>query len=205
MSDGCGTSTTSVFACFLPDGFLLRMSQDYFQPNLDGSLPEYSETFPKAGMMRNGKLYRQPRLICRTSGKECSLLPTANTEGWRSDGELAMLAKVTDEGTFRSLTERAAESKRRKALGLLPTPTKNANSDCPSERRRIPPAMESYMNQLLPTPTTQDASNNGGPSQSNRNSPPHSAVANGKLNPRFVEAMMGFPIGFTDLEDSGTP
>jgi len=26
----------------------------------------------------------------------------------------------------------------------------------------------------------------------------------GKLNPEFVEWMMGYPIGFTDCEDSGT-
>lgn len=68
---------------------------------------------------------------------------------------------------------------------------------------------------LLPTPTAQDAKNNGGISQMNRNTIPLNMVLinqskqeigdNGKsiprlgLNPEFVEAMMGFPIGWTDL------
>jgi hypothetical protein len=53
---------------------------------------------------------------------------------------------------------------------------------------------------LLPTPTKQDASNNGGPSQEQRNTPPLNSVAGGLLNPQFVEAIMGFPIGWTDLD-----
>jgi hypothetical protein len=76
-------------------------------------------------------------------------------------------------------------------------------------------------NQLLPTPTVQDAKNNGSESQQKRNTKPLNAVAinlsleetgnNGEsplrlgLNPEFVEAMMGFPIGWTDLNPSETP
>ena len=56
-----------------------------------------------------------------------------------------------------------------------------------------------------PTPTVQDASNNGGPSQSQRNTPPLNSVAGGALNPQWVEWLMGFPIGWTDCEDSATP
>jgi len=75
--------------------------------------------------------------------------------------------------------------------------------------------------QLLPTPTVQDAKNNGSESQQKRNTKPLNAVAinlsleeigdNGEsplrlgLNPEFVEAMMGFPIGWTDLNPSETP
>jgi hypothetical protein len=50
------------------------------------------------------------------------------------------------------------------------------------------------------TPTVQDASNNGGQSQSQRNTPPLNSVAGGKLNPQWVEWLMGFPIGWTDLD-----
>ena len=57
---------------------------------------------------------------------------------------------------------------------------------------------------LLPTPTTQDASNNGGASQYNRNSLPLNAEIGGALNPMWVEWLMGFPIGWTDLKDSET-
>jgi hypothetical protein len=51
-----------------------------------------------------------------------------------------------------------------------------------------------------PTPTTQDAANNGDPSQSERNTPPLNAIVGGLLNPDWVEWLMGWPIGWTDLE-----
>ena len=54
---------------------------------------------------------------------------------------------------------------------------------------------------FLPTPTTQDAKNNGGQSQMERNSLPINAVAGGKLNPEWVEWLMGYPVGWTDLKD----
>jgi hypothetical protein len=59
--------------------------------------------------------------------------------------------------------------------------------------------------QMLPTPTAQDASNNGGPSQYERNSLPLNAVAGGSLNPTWVEWLMGFPLGWTALDASETP
>jgi hypothetical protein len=51
-----------------------------------------------------------------------------------------------------------------------------------------------------PPPPAQDAKNNGGPSQHRRNTPPLNAIANGPLNPEWVEWLMGFPRGWTDLE-----
>lgn len=58
---------------------------------------------------------------------------------------------------------------------------------------------------MYPTPTVQDASNNGGPSQYERNSLPLNAVAGGSLNPLWVEWLMGFPLGWTALDASATP
>ena len=65
---------------------------------------------------------------------------------------------------------------------------------------------------LWPTPTVQDSENDAGPSQWKRNSYPlnvevHRAdgrtatTKTGQLNPQFVEYLMGYPIGWTDLED----
>lgn len=54
---------------------------------------------------------------------------------------------------------------------------------------------------LLPTPTTQDAKNNGSESQKMRNTQPLNAAVGGSLNPEWVEWLMGFPIGWTDCED----
>ena len=54
--------------------------------------------------------------------------------------------------------------------------------------------------QTYPTPTCQDAKNNGSPSQKRRRTPPLNAVCGGPLNPEFVEWLMGWPIGWTDCE-----
>lgn len=51
--------------------------------------------------------------------------------------------------------------------------------------------------------TCQDAKNNGSPSQQRRNTPPLNAVAGGALNPAWVEWLMGWPIGWTDLRPLG--
>jgi hypothetical protein len=59
--------------------------------------------------------------------------------------------------------------------------------------------------QFFPTPTVQDASNNGGPSQYDRNSLPLNALIGGSLNPTWVEWLMGFPSEWTALGRSETP
>jgi len=58
---------------------------------------------------------------------------------------------------------------------------------------------------LWPTPTCQDAKNNGAPSQMERNTKPLNAEVGGALNPEWVEWLMGYPVGWTDLRDSETP
>ena len=55
------------------------------------------------------------------------------------------------------------------------------------------------MTAMLPTPTVQDSKNNGGPSQQKRKTKPLNAVAGGTLNPTWVEWLMGYPKGWTDL------
>jgi len=54
------------------------------------------------------------------------------------------------------------------------------------------------------TPTAQDSKNNGAKSQMERNSLPLSAQVGGSLNPTWVEWLMGWPIGHTDLKPSAT-
>ena len=66
-------------------------------------------------------------------------------------------------------------------------------------------SLEAAVKWRLPTPTVQDAENNGGPSQANRNTPPLNSGAGGSLNPNWVEWLMGYPVGWTDLEPSETP
>jgi hypothetical protein len=53
---------------------------------------------------------------------------------------------------------------------------------------------------MWPTPTAQDAKNNGAPSQMERNTKPLNAEVGGALNPTWVEWLMGWPLGWTDLK-----
>lgn len=60
-----------------------------------------------------------------------------------------------------------------------------------------------------PTPTAQDAKQGQhGKSQADRSSLPgrmKREQGSGALNPMWVEWLMGFPVGWTDLKDSETP
>jgi hypothetical protein len=60
---------------------------------------------------------------------------------------------------------------------------------------------------LFPTPTCNDAKNDNPPSQrteNGRHSDQLSVVAGGSLNPDWVEWLMGFPPGWTELDGGGT-
>ena len=86
-------------------------------------------------------------------------------------------------------------------VAMMPTPR-----PCSGDRSSGMNRTEMYQAmKVLPTPTTQDAKNNGSASQMERNSLPLNAEVGGPLNPPFVEWLMGYPIGWTDCEDSATP
>jgi hypothetical protein len=89
-------------------------------------------------------------------------------------------------------------------IALIPTPTVNGNNNRKGLSQKSGNGLATEVKQLLPTPTVQDSENRGAPSQEGRNSPPLNCLigpSNGlTLQPAFVEWMMGFPDGWTDLE-----
>ena len=56
----------------------------------------------------------------------------------------------------------------------------------------------------LPTPTAHNAKECNSPSEKNRNAPTLATHAGGKLNPMWVEWLMGWPLGWTDLRPLAT-
>lgn len=52
----------------------------------------------------------------------------------------------------------------------------------------------------MPTPTKNDAKNTGSPSRLARNSVPLDGQVRGPLNPEWIEWIMGWPVGATDLQ-----
>ena len=64
---------------------------------------------------------------------------------------------------------------------------------------RLAPTTTEIGSGLWPTPTAHNAKEGAYPSEYNRNTPTLSSQAGGKLNPTWVEWLMGFPLDHTDL------
>lgn len=158
-----------------------RTSQHCLLAQVNGEadgLAEFSETWPSAGMMRNGRTFRRQPWALPIAASASGLWPTPNTEGYRSDGEIAMLTKrLTDYGEFRAMTHKAAASKRNR-FWPAPTATMHKGSSPAALTRK----------------DGQDRS---------RDRLDHfiqSTEGDGKLNPTWVEWLMGFPTRHTDLK-----
>ncbi len=191
MIETYGASSPVLFASVNQNGYWLRMSQGYYLAKLDGSLVEFSGTWPQAGTILNGKAYRLRRLVRRISARGSSLLPTM---------------RASEKGNYQY--SHGDHSKKVLTLtgyvALYPTPTttdthQRFNTSVGSNNRRPNlSAMAKY--NLFPTPCATN--------WKNRETSPHSRdlqkAIGGQLNPQWVEWLMGFPSGWTDLEDSGT-
>ena len=166
-----GTSSLGSLASFDPVMSSWRTSQ---RSLLEEWIP-YSQTFPRSGMTRSGTLFQLQPLVPRTAEIVSGSWPTPSASQMPCEGTVRLCRQRWLAGDV-TLEEASAIAERdvRKSQGKVPA--------------------------MLPTPTVQDASNNGGPSQSQRNTPPLNSVAGGKLNPQWVEWLMGFPIGWTDLD-----
>jgi len=166
-----GTSSLGSLGSFDRDTSSWRTSQRCF---LEEWIP-YSETFPRSGMTRSGMLFQLQPLVHRTAEIVSGSWPTPSASQMPCEGSVRLCRQRWLAGDV-TLEEASAIAKRdvRKSQGKVPA--------------------------MLPTPTVEDSKNNGGPSQSRRNTPPLNAVAGGKLNPQWVEWLMGFPIGWTDLD-----
>jgi hypothetical protein len=178
-----GRSTPELLARYDPATSSWRTSQLC----LDGALSEFSETWPRSGLMRNGIAYQLPPLVRLTDATGSGSWPTPT----------ANLYEVTD---VPALLERREECKARQnngngfgltlqqtvAVRMWPTPTQAMAKDCGPlgskawqhnfDRGRLDATAKAY--------GTKNA---------------------GSLNPAWVEWLMGFPLGWTALEASVMP
>jgi hypothetical protein len=98
-------------------------------------------------------------------------------------------------------------------VAMFPTPDANCGNRGPAKdpaAKHRPSGAQRQMTindavKMLPTPTSRMHKDNGkSPSELNRNSETLAMKAGGQLNPMWVEWLMGFPLGWTDLRDSET-
>jgi len=71
-----GKKCAVLLAKYDQDSLLWRTSQTCLTVEKEGGLAEFSGTWPRSGMMRNGIVYRLPPLVPRMSGKEYGSWPT---------------------------------------------------------------------------------------------------------------------------------
>lgn len=183
----CGPIKPASWAKYNPATSSWRTAQRSLLVGLD----EFSGTWPRWGTMRAGAFWGhetpgRPTSVTASGSSVIFPTPTAGdspTRGNKSDSlgaafhpKLAMMA----------------------ARSMWPTPTASDATGGPGQ------SASSEGGQNLRTavrmwPTVTDRKNNNAPGQSDCNTPAMNVAVGGQLNPMWVEWLMGWPIGWTDL------
>lgn len=203
---GSGSSTSESSPRFSLDWSSLRTSR----PSARAGSKSSSKTLPRSGTMRSGALSERPMLARRITEIGCSFWPTPD-------------ASVST-GYNQSASPRAAV---RPALARLAkvwmTPrTSDGTKGGVNQVTGGKPALSAQAVRLWPTTTAHDAKDTGAPTEFLRKSPGLLATSlssrlapmttdgspslpkDRTLNPRFVEWLMGWPIGWTDCDSQVT-
>jgi len=205
-----GARTTSATDGPTPSGSFVRYDRDTHswrtsQACLDlGISDEFSGTWPRRGSMRSGACWERTTLEPRTEGRDSGYWPSPMS-GTNRTSNKAKYGRETS-GPSRGGPSFGLED----AVMIWPTPRKNDNdqgyrgegSSWLGQNRG-----ETLSNAVKrwPTPTVDDANNvtrASGDFQSLTRKVNEST--GGTLNPNWVEWLMGWPIGYTDLQPLAT-
>ena len=168
-------------------GSLARFDRDSFswktpQCSLLAGLDEFSETWPRWGTMHNGECSEQSMPAHLTSAKESGLWPTPVADGDRTTN---YAQGVTSLGF---------------AARNWPTPTVCGNYNRKGASKSSGDGLASAV-KMVATPTARDwRSGKASQATHDKNSRPLSEQIGGSLNPTWVEWLMGWPLGWTDLK-----
>ena len=147
---------------------------------------ECSVTWPRSGMTANGLCWEQPMLALRINGTGSGLWPTPTVCG-----------NYNRKGASATSGDGLAT-----AVRMWPTPTtRDRGTDAPA--RMGGPSLAVAVRRWT-TPTAHNAKEGGFASEHERNTPTLAAQAGGALNPTWVEWLMGWPLGWTDLKQLET-
>ncbi len=212
---GSGMSTHESFAKWNPDTSSWKTSQH----SLLEDLTTFSERWPIAGTMRNGRVFVHSTWAPRISETDYSLLPTPRAIYGEHPGMLdpnhltgaVHLWPTPDTGLTpnghgrrggKPGNGRQSGASLEAAVRMWPTPHANCSTGAGTQGRKgglyLQPAAK-----LWTTPTADDTAHRrekyaqGGTALSTQ--------AGGQLNPTWVEWLMGFPPEWTVLEPSATP
>jgi hypothetical protein len=225
---GCGHIWQELLARYDQSTSLWRTPQS----SLLGDYTEFSETWPRWGSMQNGVSYRRQTLVPPTNETESGLWPTPIAQDAKHSGYAPSGPGKADKLSYavvRWPTPRSNDAEKRGnfdemnprnglpgAVKRWPTPTAhNAKEGAhPSEFTRNTPTLTAQAN--WPTPVKSDYATRRPTKNWKGSSDLPSVVwtANGgtenpdkppaKLNPVWVEWLMGWPLGWTDLKPLAT-
>ena len=207
MSAGSGPSSHESFAHYDPASSSWRTSQ--------GSLWEagwtpYSQAWPTSGMTRNGKAFQRQPLVPRTFAGASGSWPTPTARDHKDSSGAALWGQ---KGHLRLDRLPIAV---RAAPGMLPTPQANdwKHPGLPRRGTKSNSGHGLAARVMWPTPQAGDNRDRGNlslPSIRRRARLGKQlmlsmvvSLENGALNPTWVEWLMGFPLGWTDLGPSET-
>ena len=171
------TNSSESYAWYDPN----TLSWRTWQRSLIEGWTLYSGNFPKQGMMQNGQLYQQVLWEPVIDAVDGGWLPTPRASD--VEGGVAKNVQYKNGNFFRENKEGVRWGvKLRDAVSILPTPTardykdsgENMNYKKAAKKGRLPGV-------IVESRSTQTGKDTN-------------------LNPHFVEEMMGYPIGWTDLK-----
>lgn len=201
----CGPIWRASLARFDPASATWRTAQ----PSLLGDSEECSVTWPRSGMTAGGQCWELTMLAPRTSANDSGLwvpTPCATDSKPITGGNLY----VTATGTVRHMRPDGKSSNRGLAASaaMWPTPTASLGSKggrvTPRKGREGGTLIEAVSARTYATPTARDwRSGKASQATMERNSRPLSEQIGGLLSPMWVEWLMGWPIGWTELKPSG--
>jgi hypothetical protein len=147
-----------------------------YEATLLSDSPPFLETWPPSGMTRNGKLFPLPQLAHHIEETESLSWPTPRVTG--SGEDISIVQERFKNGL-------KYKSRLEEAVALWPTMTANGMGST-GHRELLNKRISS--GDITPDEKRQMSAGNGG-----------------RLNPTWVEWLMGFPLEWTDLKDSETP
>jgi len=169
---GCGEKWRASFTKYNLD----THSWKTHQCSLLGDLDEFSETWPQWGLMQDGECWEQRTLEQTIRGTGYGLLESKWPTPKVQDSRHAILRHITDpEGRWKGNLREVVY-----AMETFPTPMASDNRDRgnlsnPSVQRRLKIGKQVSLGQSV-------------------------SKVSGRLNPTWVEWLMGWPLGWTDLK-----
>ena len=184
----CGKRWPGLLGKYNQDTASWKTAQCSLFEDLEPSL----ETFPKWGSMRNGELYPRQTWEPTISETESGLWPTPIASGGGGGKNLDNPSGIHQGNPLASAVKMSSNK--------WPTPISNdakkgANCDPNNTQNGLAGAV-----QIWPTPTAHMAKETNAPSEALRNEPSMASRVGGQLNPTWVEWLMGWPLGWTDLK-----